>query len=145
MTIGNLVENRIQLRKQLASLDVDSENLPDTTSELDLKLMAEMREIIENNLEKNDFTIDTLAYELRVSRTTLYNKIKGLTGNTPSDLLRVYRINRAKALLREQRRSVAEVAELVGFADLKYFREVFKKAVGVTPSEYAKGSKNTEI
>ena len=79
-----------------------------------------------------------MAYELRVSRTSLYNKIKGLTGNTPSDLIRIYRINKAKMLLREHRHMVAEVADLVGFADQKYFREVFKKTVGMTPSEYAK-------
>lgn len=138
LTIGNLVESRLQLRAQLSSFDTVGGNLPDTASELDLKLMAEMKDIIEAHIDDNDFTIDTLAYALRVSRTTLYNKVKGLTGNTPSDLIRVYRIGKAKALLRERRYPVAEVAEMVGFSDQKYFREVFKKAVGMTPSEYAK-------
>jgi YesN/AraC family two-component response regulator len=138
LTINNLVESRLQIQRQLASLDAISENLSDATSELDLKLLSEMREIIERNLEKNDFTVDVLAYELRVSRTSLYNKIKGLTGNTPSDLIRAYRIDRAKTLLREHRYMIAEVADMVGFADQKYFREIFKKAVGMTPSEYAK-------
>ena len=138
LTINNLVESRLQLQRQLASLDVVSENFSDATSELDLKLMNEMKEVIERNLDNNDFTVDVLAYELRVSRTSLYNKIKGLTGNTPSDLIRIYRINKAKMLLREHRHMVAEVADLVGFADQKYFREVFKKTVGMTPSEYAK-------
>ena len=138
LTISNLVESRLQLQRQLVSLDVVSENLSDATSELDLKLMSEMKEVIERNLDNNDFTVDVLAYELRVSRTSLYNKIKGLTGNTPSDLIRIYRINKAKTLLREHRYMVAEVADLVGFADQKYFREIFKKTVGMTPSEYAK-------
>ena len=138
LTINNLVESRLQLRQQLASFDTVSNSLPDSTSELDLKLMAEMKEIIEKNLDNNDFTVDTLAYELRVSRTSLYNKIKGLTGNTPSDLIRTYRINKAKFLLREHRHTITEIAEMVGFADQKYFREVFKKATGMTPCEYAK-------
>ena len=138
LTINNLVESRLQIQRQLASLDAISENLSDATSELDLKLLNEMKEVIERNLEKNDFTVDVLAYELRVSRTSLYNKIKGLTGYTPSDLIRAYRINRAKTLLREHRYMIAEVADMVGFADQKYFREIFKKAVGMTPSEYAK-------
>lgn len=138
LTINNLVENRLQLRQQMTSLDTISDNLSETTSELDLKLMAEMKEIIENNLSNNDFTVDTLAYELRISRTSLYNKIKGLSGNTPSDLIRMYRVNRAKKLLREHKFTVAEVAESVGFTDQKYFREIFKKATGMTPSEYAK-------
>ena len=137
LTIHNLVESRLQLRQQFASLDVEGAHLPDTTSELDLKLMSEMKKLIEKNLGDKEFNVDTLAYELRVSRTTLYNKIKGLTGDTPSDFIRLCRINRAKVLLREHHQ-VSEVPELVGFADPKYFREVFKKTVGVTPSEYAK-------
>lgn len=139
LTIGNLVENRLQLRQQLAALDNVGEGLPDAASELDFKLMAEMKEIIERHLADSNFTVDVLAYELRVSRTTLYNKIKGLMGNTPSDIIRIYRISKAKAMLRERRYTVIEVAEAVGFSDQKYFREVFKKTVGMTPSEYAKG------
>lgn len=138
LTISNLVESRLQLRQQLATFDTTSDSFPETTSELDLKLMTEMKEIIERNLDNTDFTIDSLAYELRVSRTSLYNKIKVLTGNTPSELIRTYRINRAKTLLQDHRHTVTEVAELVGFSDHKYFREVFKKTVGITPSEYAK-------
>lgn len=138
LTISNLVESRLMLRQQLATLEPADDLLSDATSELDLKLMAEMKDIIEAHLADSDFTVDTLAYELRISRTSLYNKIKGLTGNTPSDLIRVYRIGRAKKMLRERQYMVTEVAEAVGFADQKYFREVFKKVVGMTPSEYAK-------
>ena len=123
----------------MAALDNVGEGLPDAASELDFKLMAEMKEIIERHLADSNFTVDVLAYELRVSRTTLYNKIKGLMGNTPSDIIRIYRISKAKAMLRERRYTVIEVAEAVGFSDQKYFREVFKKTVGMTPSEYAKG------
>ena len=141
LTLRNLVESRQKLRERLASLEEINENIADSTSELDLKLMKEMKEIICANLDKPDFTVDTLAYELRVSRTTLYNKVKGLTGNTPSDLIREARINKAKKLLGEHRYQIVEVGEQVGFADQKYFREIFKKSVGMTPSEYAKQTK----
>ena len=146
LTIQNLVESRLQLRQQLSNLDITTNrDLVDTASELDLKLMEEMRRIIENNLADSDFTVDTLAYELRVSRTSLYNKVKGLTGNTPSDLIRTLRIEKAKTLLRDHRHSVTDVAELVGFTDQKHFREVFKKIIGVTPSEYAKGKGEEKV
>ena len=138
LTIGNLIESRQQLSLRLAALDEFGHDISDSASELDLKLMTEMKEIIEQNMDNCDFTIDALAYELRVSRTTLYNKIKGLTGSNPSDFIRTCRVNRAKNLLREHRYTIAEVADRVGFADQKYFREVFKKHVGMTPSEYAK-------
>ena len=139
LTIHNLVENRQQLGERLAALDEMNDNIADGTSELDLKLLKEMRQIITSNLENPNFTIDTLAYELRISRTTLYNKVKGLTGNTPSDLIREARISKAKKLLRGHGYQINEIADKVGFADQKYFREVFKKSVGMTPSEYAKG------
>lgn len=51
-------------------------------------------------------------------------------------------MGKAKAMLRERRHTVVEVAEMVGFSDQKYFREVFKKTVGMTPSEYAKNRDN---
>jgi YesN/AraC family two-component response regulator len=139
LTIRNLVESRLQLQRVLASPVMPMEPLPDMASPLDQKLLVEMRTIIEQHLSDSDFTVDTLAYALRISRTSLYNKVKGLTGNSPSDLIRLYRIAHAKDLLRQQRLSTVEVAEQVGFTDIKHFREVFKKAVGVTPSEYAKG------
>ena len=139
LTINNLVESRLLLRKQWKALEEPDGNLPDVASELDVKLMGEMKSIIEHNFSDSNFTVDTLAYELRVSRTTLYNKVKDLTGNTPSDIIRMYRMNKAKVLLRDHRYTVVDVSEQVGFADSKHFREVFKKMVGVTPSEYAKG------
>ena len=139
LTIANLVESRLQLQRLLASPIVPMEPLPDVASPLDQRLFVEMRSIIEQHISDSDFTVDTLAYALRVSRTSLYNKIKILTGNSPSDLIRLHRIAHAKNLLRQQRLSMVEVAEQVGFSDTKHFREVFKKAVGVTPSEYAKG------
>ena len=139
LTIRNLVESRLQLQRLLASPVAPMEPLPDMASPLDQRLLVEMRTVIEQHLADSDFTVDTLAYALRVSRTSLYNKVKGLTGNSPSDLIRLYRIAHAKELLRQQRLSTVEVAEQVGFTDIKHFREVFKKAVGLTPSEYAKG------
>ena len=140
LTIRNIVESRNQLKCLMNSLDAISANATDTATELDIRLMTEMKEIINNNLSNNDFTVDTLAYKLRISRTSLYNKIKVLTGYTPSDLIRLYRIDKAKSLLQTHSYTVTEIAEMVGFADLKYFREVFKKTVGITPSEYAKGA-----
>ena len=139
LTINNLLESRLLLRRQLNSFEETGDNLPDVASEIDMKLIGELKSIIERNFSDSDFTVDTLAYELRVSRTTLYNKIKGLTGNTPSDLIRIYRINKAKTLLRDHCHTVVDVGEQVGFTDQKHFREVFKRVVGVTPSEYAKG------
>ena len=73
-----------------------------------------------------------------MSRTSFYNKLKALTNQTPIDYVRIIRLNKACSLLKEGKYSTIEVAEMVGFNDVKYFREVFKKHFKVSPGQYAK-------
>ena len=75
---------------------------------------------------------------LNMSRTSFYNKIKALTDQAPADYIRLIRLKRAAQLLKEQQYSITEVAEMTGFSDAKYFREVFKKHFNVSPSQYGK-------
>lgn len=140
-TIRNIIENRKLLNNRQNSIEEFTFNITDTTTELELKFIAEMKEIINEHLDNQDFTIEILAYKLRISRTSLYNKVKLLTGYTPSDFIRECRINKAKKLLNEHRYTIAEITDQVGFADQKYFREVFKRATGMTPTEYANQNK----
>ena len=85
-----------------------------------------------------DFRIDILCNLLNMSRTSFYNKLKALTNQTPIDYVRIIRLNKACSLLKEGKYSTLEVAEMVGFNDVKYFREVFKKHFKVSPGQYAK-------
>ena len=75
---------------------------------------------------------------MNMSRTSFYNKIKALTGRAPNDFIRNIRMQEAAALLKSQRYTVAEVADMMGFADPKYFTDTFKKFYGVPPSIYKK-------
>ena len=108
-------------------------------NELDWKFIASVRKVVEENMDTPGFTVDTLCGMLNMSRTSFYNKLKALTDQAPADYVRLIRLNRAKQLLREQRYTVTEVAEMTGFSDAKYFREVFKKHFHVSPTQYAKG------
>ena len=108
-------------------------------NELDWKFIASIKKAVEENMDTPGFTVDTLCCMLNMSRTSFYNKLKALTDQAPADYVRLIRLNRAKQLLREQRYTVAEVAEMTGFSDAKYFREVFKKHFHINPSQYAKG------
>ena len=108
-------------------------------NELDWKFIASIKKAVEENMDTPGFTVDTLCGMLNMSRTSFYNKLKALTDQAPADYVRLIRLNRAKQLLREQRYTVAEVAEMTGFSDAKYFREVFKKHFHINPSQYAKG------
>ena len=90
------------------------------------------------NLEKADFNIAELSEKLNMSRSLVYKKIKMLTGLSPTEYIRSLRMQEAAKLLRTQKFKVFEVVYMVGFSDLKYFRECFSKEFGVTPSEYMK-------
>lgn len=73
-----------------------------------------------------------------MSRSNLYNKIKVLTGVSPVEFLRKYRINTAARMLIETDMSVSQIIECVGIESASYFSKVFKQEFGETPSEYQK-------
>lgn len=100
--------------------------------------IEQVREQIEQHINEPTFNVDSLCTSLNMSRTSFYNKIKELTDKAPGDYIRQVRLKRAAQLLKERHHSITEVAEMTGFNDTKYFREVFKKQFGVTPREYGK-------
>lgn len=147
-TITNLLTNRALLRRKYADLDLNDDEHDieciNCSSDLDWKFIATVKKHVEDNLDNPSFNVDVLCNLLNMSRTSFYNKIKALTDESPADYIRVIRLKRAAQLLKEQKHSVTEVAEMTGFSDAKYFREVFKKHFEVSPSQYAKenGGKN---
>lgn len=107
-------------------------------SDRDWRFIAQVQKHVEEKMDNPGFNIDSLCDLLHMSRTSFYNKLKSLTGQAPVDYVRLIRLNRAQALLKEHRYTITEVADMIGFSDAKYFREVFKKHFGVSPSQYAK-------
>ena len=82
--------------------------------------------------------MDDLCSLMGMSRTSLYNKMKSFTTQSPSDIIRETRMKRAAEMLLTNKYTIMEVSDLMGFSEPKYFREVFKKHFGITPSEYIK-------
>lgn len=99
------------------------------------EFIARVTKLVVDNLSNTDFNIDRLCRELAMSRTLFYLKLKTYTGKSPQDFIRIIRLERAAALLRNGR-SVMDTAMLAGFENPKYFSTVFKKYFGVSPSKY---------
>ena len=91
---------------------------------------------IEKNLQKDDFSTETLATILNLSSSSLYRKLKLLTNLSSAEFIRSIRIKRAAQLLQDKNKTVSEVAYEVGFNDMKNFRQVFHKHFNCRPSEY---------
>lgn len=141
-TIANLLVNRAILRRKYANLELDDdENHSDCincSSDKEWKFIATIKKSVEDNMDNSDFTVDTLAKLLNMSRSSFYSKLKALTDQAPSDYIRFIRLKYAAKLLKEQKHTVTEIAEMTGFNDAKYFREVFKKYFNMSPSQYGK-------
>ena len=107
-------------------------------SKYDEEFLAKLRQLIDQNLSNENYSIELLASDICLSRTQLFRKCKALTGASPVELLRNTRLDAASQLLAEGKGSVAEVASLVGFADASYFTRCYKAYFGTTPHEMNK-------
>lgn len=105
-------------------------------SDLDKRFMAQLVELVEENITDEEFTIDTLAIEMAMSRSVFYKKMRALTDQNPKDFVRDIRMKKAANLLREKKYSIGEIAYLTGFPNAKYFSTAFKKYYGTTPSAF---------
>ena len=142
-TIANILANRSLLRHKYANLELNDDENSDAacincSTDLDWKFISSVKKNVEDNVDNPALNVEMLCSLLNMSRTSFYNKIKALTDQAPADYIRLIRLKRAAQLLKEQQYSITEVAEMTGFSDAKYFREVFKKHFNVSPSQYGK-------
>ncbi|MCP5050712.1 MAG: response regulator transcription factor, partial [bacterium] len=105
-------------------------------SSMDETFIKEVQEVIEKNLSDTLFNVDRLGKKLYMSRATLYRKIQALTGESPREFIKTYRLKRGAQLLKANFGSVLEVALEVGFSSTSYFSKCFKKKFHRLPSEY---------
>ena len=94
------------------------------------------REIIDDNLTNSDFNIDFLADSLAMSHSTLYKKMKAMTGMSLIEFINDYRIYKAVQLFRHGETNVSQVAEACGISDPKNFRTLFKRKMNITPKQF---------
>lgn len=108
------------------------------------KLMA----VIEEEISNPDLDVDMLADRMAVSRSTLYSKMKSISGSGVKDFINEIRIKRAMILLQETNMQIVEISEKVGYNQQRYFSTVFKQYTQMTPTQYrsennAKSKENT--
>ena len=110
-------------------------------SDRDELLIQKIMAWLEENLSDASVTVDQLAQYVGMGRTSMYNKIKGLTGKSPVELIQEFRIERSTYYLKSGQYSVSETSYKVGFSDPGYFSRTFKKYFGMTPADYIKQNK----
>ena len=94
-----------------------------------------VKDYILKNIDQENLTIDEVASELYMSRTTFFNKWKSLTGEAPKYFIYRIRMEKARELLESGKYSVNVIPEMIGLKNLKNFRQKYKEYFGITPSE----------
>ena len=130
--VDNLLRSRTMLRS-LFSGDKKEEAAEEQLGSRDLTFINRLRDSIRQNMGDSDFTVERLGEEVGLSRVQLYRKVKALTGQTPVDLLKKARLERARLLVEKTDKSISEIAYEVGFTAPSYFNKCFKDEFGVSP------------
>lgn len=132
-----LIANQIQLREKswehfeqrngisFKTIDVKSD-----------KIAADLREFIRSNVSNEELNIDEVCKHAGFSRTQLYRKLKGATGKSIGEFIKLVRIEVAAEILSHSELSISEVAYQTGFSTHSHFSKSFAEAFGMSPTEF---------
>lgn len=133
--IRTIIRNREVVREKALKLinrDV-SESL--LANEINDKFVKRLMEVAWENLGNSGFDKEEFASAMNVSSSLLYKKVKALTGQSPTDLMKTIRLRHASELLPTRKYTVTEVSEICGFSSVGYFSTVFKSFFGKSPAD----------
>lgn len=136
--INSLLTNRKKAKTILNNATETDKTIEEVLSPQDKAFMDELYKIMEQELSNSELDVNKVTELMHISRTKLYYKVKGLTGENPSVFFKTYKLNRAAALIVEGKYNISEIAYMTGFNTLSHFSTSFKKQFGYTPSEYSK-------
>ena len=132
--INSIIESHKRINTEQTTTEVAPEERPLTADE---EFMQKATECVYAHLSDSDFDRDAFAFDMGTSTSTLYNKLRVLTGMNVSSFIRDIRMKEARRLAELQPDiRISDLAYKVGYKDPKYFATCFKKEFGVQPSEF---------
>ena len=141
--IKNLLEQRELLRRKYsAMIGMDWGSL--TVKTIDEQFLKKLTGIIGEHLQDFELNVGFLQEKMFMSREHLYRKVRALTGESPSGLIRLMRMKRAASMLENGEHNITRVAYNAGFANLSYFAKRFREYYGKSPREYRKSKKESQ-
>lgn len=136
-TTHNLLETRKRLQERF-SQEVVLIPKDIAVNSADERFLDNLKEIVDTQIIESDFTTESFAKALGMSRMQLHRKLKALTGLSATEFIRSQRLKLAAQLLKKSDINVSQVGYAVGFNNHSYFTKCFKEHYGVSPSDYAK-------
>ena len=138
MQCNNLINTRRLLQNKYAhQLDSKAEKI--ATNELDQRFIEQATQVVEDNMENPEFSVDVFSREMGVGRTVLFQKIKGITGSTPNNFIMNLRLKKAAYFLQNSpEMNISDIAYRLGFGNPQYFNKCFKELFDIAPTQYRK-------
>jgi len=135
--IENLLKNREILRKAYEEKPLISTSSL-AVSALDDIFLTKINNYLEENLANESLNVEVIAAEMGMSTSSLYRKVKALSGLSPVDFIRITRLKKSVQLMQSGEKRINEIAYRVGFSSPAYFSTCFQKQYGKSPSEFMK-------
>jgi signal transduction histidine kinase/DNA-binding response OmpR family regulator len=137
LTIRNLLTLRQNIQKKFSTTQLtSSDNILDNP--VDQSFLDRFTSIVDKHLSDDTFGVEEMVRQIGMSRTQLHRKVKAITGESTSHLIRTIRLQRAIVMLKSNSLSINEIAYQVGFSSASYFTESFTSQFGHPPTEKRK-------
>ncbi len=133
--VENLLQQRSQLR-EVFNKEFMLTPKSETITSPDEEFLQKLVDLMNENVSEAEFNVESMCKSMHLSHMHFIRKVKQLTGKKPIDLLKSFRMKKAKELLAQQKLTVAEVAYKVGFDLPNSFSRAFKKEFNLTPTEF---------
>ena len=135
--IRSQLDNRDRMQRLVRSATSTEAIAPAASlSSQDSEFLDSLYRLMESEMANPELDVEKMAGDLFISRSKLFYKVKGLTGQTPIEFFKQYKLNRAAQLLKEGKYTISQVSDLTGFSSPSKFSTLFKKQFGVPPSGY---------
>ena len=114
-----------------------------TISYADEAFLTKLNQLIEKHIDNSALDVPMIESEMCMSRATLFNKMKALTGMGCNEYITKIRMERAIQLVTESKLTFVEISEKVGYNTASYFSTAFKQYTGMTPTQYRRSQKRS--
>ena len=135
LTLRNIFEQREKIKERyLMDVHIEARELVHTAK--DKEFIDRLLHIIEEDLSDPELDVESICQQIGMSRTALYQKIKGISGQSVTEFVRSVRLRKAVQIMTEEDVLLTEVMYRVGIQTQSYFTKAFKKEFGKTPTQF---------
>ena len=134
--VFNLLNTRLHIQEKYSAPGAVPPPKEATISYADEAFLTKLNQLVEQHIDNTDLDIALIESEMCMSRASLFNKMKVLTGMGCNEYITKMRMERATELVTDSSLSFTEISERVGYSTASYFSSAFKQYTGMTPTQY---------